>query len=222
MIELLAGKPPYYGMPHTTAVFQIIENDTPPYPPNISDDLREFLNCCFRKEPSQRSSIKQLLQHKWIQSNQKPTRPADGTNEFARQESALQLSPVELVQAIDSILSHQTDNPINPLTVSVDQLREEVSRLQAEKQQLLELVSAIQHTVKSLIPVNSEDKAKPSSLTNRIGVLEESYISVQSDMKLAKVIYGNRLPISLFPNGIRGVLLMKRSKLISQFSKPSP
>lgn len=46
-----------------------MENDYPPFPPKISADLKDFLLCCFHKDPNKRSTSKQLLEHKWIQNN---------------------------------------------------------------------------------------------------------------------------------------------------------
>ncbi|CAG8433203.1 515_t:CDS:10 [Ambispora gerdemannii] len=69
IIELLTGKPPYADLLPMTALFHIVEDDCPPLPENISDDLRDFLMLCFRKEPAKRPSARDLFQHRWIKKN---------------------------------------------------------------------------------------------------------------------------------------------------------
>lgn len=69
VIELISGVPPYRHLPKEVAVFQILENEYPPFPSNISSELKDFLLCCFQKDPNKRSTTKQLLNHPWIQKN---------------------------------------------------------------------------------------------------------------------------------------------------------
>ncbi|KAI8054141.1 kinase-like domain-containing protein [Gilbertella persicaria] len=71
LIELVTGKPPYSDMLAMSAMFRIVEDDYPPLPDTISQDMHEFLLCCFQKDPEKRSSSKQLLQHPWILKNQR-------------------------------------------------------------------------------------------------------------------------------------------------------
>jgi serine/threonine protein kinase len=60
-------------------MFRIVEDDYPPLPPNISQDMKDFLLCCFQKDPEQRSSSKELQSHTWIQKNQKATTKREST-----------------------------------------------------------------------------------------------------------------------------------------------
>ncbi|KAI8085384.1 kinase-like domain-containing protein [Thamnidium elegans] len=71
LVELVTGKPPYGDLLAMSAMFRIVEDDYPPLPENISQDMKDFLLCCFQKDPDQRSSSKELLQHDWIIKNKK-------------------------------------------------------------------------------------------------------------------------------------------------------
>ncbi|KAJ1974569.1 Protein kinase of the Mitotic Exit Network [Dimargaris xerosporica] len=66
IIEFLTGKPPYADLMPMTTLFRIVEDDCPPLPPGISDDLTDFLHQCFQKDPEKRPSARQLLRHAWV------------------------------------------------------------------------------------------------------------------------------------------------------------
>lgn len=71
LVELVTGKPPYSDLLAMSAMFHIVEDDYPPLPENISQDMKDFLLCCFQKDPENRSSSTELLQHDWIIKNKK-------------------------------------------------------------------------------------------------------------------------------------------------------
>ncbi|KAI7897409.1 kinase-like domain-containing protein, partial [Mucor mucedo] len=71
LVELVTGKPPYGDLLAMSAMFRIVEDEYPPLPESISQDMKDFLLCCFQKDPNQRSSSKELQQHEWIKKNQK-------------------------------------------------------------------------------------------------------------------------------------------------------
>ena len=73
IIELITGIPPYFSHPQPAllALIKIKSGEKPPYPSNISAELNDFLNCCFRRNPNKRSSAGQLLKHHWITKNVK-------------------------------------------------------------------------------------------------------------------------------------------------------
>ncbi|KAG1437776.1 hypothetical protein G6F56_012940 [Rhizopus delemar] len=52
-------------------MFRIVEDDYPPLPENISEEMHDFLLCCFQKNPEERSSSKDLQEHLWITKNLK-------------------------------------------------------------------------------------------------------------------------------------------------------
>ena len=49
------------------ALFQIAQEwRAPEYPDDISEELKDFMDCCFKKEPSERWNIYELLHHPFI------------------------------------------------------------------------------------------------------------------------------------------------------------
>jgi serine/threonine protein kinase len=66
IIELITGKPPYFDLPHFTAMIKIVNEASPPLPEGISDDMKDFLKLCFEKDPSKRIDAKNLLKHKLL------------------------------------------------------------------------------------------------------------------------------------------------------------
>jgi len=69
IIELYTGKPPYFDLLPMAALFHIVEDSCPPLPDGISEELEDFLHICFKKEPEERTSATELLEHKWILHN---------------------------------------------------------------------------------------------------------------------------------------------------------
>ncbi|KAI7867648.1 kinase-like domain-containing protein [Spinellus fusiger] len=82
IIELLTGKPPYANLISMSALYHIVEDDHPPLPTTVSKPLRDFLMACFRKDPLDRPSAKQLLKHPWMIPFAKlhPPRPSPNVN----------------------------------------------------------------------------------------------------------------------------------------------
>ncbi|PWN20915.1 hypothetical protein BCV69DRAFT_178505 [Microstroma glucosiphilum] len=69
IIELLTGKPPYGDMLAMSAMFRIVEDERPPIPDKCSEELRDFLGRCFRKDPKQRPHAADLFKHPWLASS---------------------------------------------------------------------------------------------------------------------------------------------------------
>ncbi|KAJ3102497.1 hypothetical protein HDU97_000456 [Phlyctochytrium planicorne] len=67
VIELLQGHPPYFQLNALTALFHIVQDDHPPFPDNISNNLREFLLRCLHKDFNMRPNASSLLKHSWIE-----------------------------------------------------------------------------------------------------------------------------------------------------------
>ncbi|CAO3682069.1 unnamed protein product [Rhizopus microsporus] len=69
IVEMLTGKPPYAGMHSFAAMYKIVEDDEPPIPKNLnlSEEAREFLTSCFRKDPKDRPSAYDLMRYKWVE-----------------------------------------------------------------------------------------------------------------------------------------------------------
>ncbi|KAJ2390027.1 Protein kinase of the Mitotic Exit Network, partial [Coemansia sp. RSA 2559] len=66
LIELLTGKPPYSGMMQMAALYRIVEDDHPPIPEGISEELKSFLLQCFQKDPKARPTAAELMSHSWM------------------------------------------------------------------------------------------------------------------------------------------------------------
>lgn len=69
VIELLTGQPPYYESNPMAAMFKIVEDPHPPFPPEISPELEAFLKLCFEKNPKLRASAQELQKHPWLKQN---------------------------------------------------------------------------------------------------------------------------------------------------------
>ncbi|KAJ2043546.1 Protein kinase of the Mitotic Exit Network, partial [Coemansia sp. S2] len=65
VIELLTGKPPYSELLTMAALYRIVEDDHPPIPEGISEELKDFLLQCFQKEPANRPTAAELMAHSW-------------------------------------------------------------------------------------------------------------------------------------------------------------
>ncbi|WVR05780.1 hypothetical protein IAU60_002805 [Kwoniella sp. DSM 27419] len=67
IIELLTGKPPYSDIGNSMSVlFHIVEDEMPPLPGGISDDLADFLKMCFIKDPKSRPAAVVMFEHPWV------------------------------------------------------------------------------------------------------------------------------------------------------------
>ena len=49
-----------------SALYRIVQDEYPPFPTNISNNLKDFLMKCFQKEPFFRKNAQDLLQHLWL------------------------------------------------------------------------------------------------------------------------------------------------------------
>lgn len=47
-------------------MYRIVEDDAPPIPPGLPEDLDHFLTLCFQKEPRARPTARQLFGHPWL------------------------------------------------------------------------------------------------------------------------------------------------------------
>ncbi|KAJ1734562.1 Protein kinase of the Mitotic Exit Network [Coemansia biformis] len=68
IVQLVSGKAPYQDLPPMTAMFRIGQDEHPPFPANISAQLRDFLSRCLVHVPSARASAEELRSHVWIRS----------------------------------------------------------------------------------------------------------------------------------------------------------
>lgn len=90
-IELVTGKPPYSDLLAMSAMFHIVEDEYPPFPENISQEMKDFLTCCFQKDPNNRKSSLELQNHQWIimnhQQKQQQQKKRDSSASFSTRYS---------------------------------------------------------------------------------------------------------------------------------------
>ncbi|KAG0192790.1 hypothetical protein DFQ28_007694 [Apophysomyces sp. BC1034] len=98
IVELCTGKPPYANLIPMTALFRIVEDDRPPLPDSISDELRDFLNLCFNKCPNARPTAAELLNHDWIKNN------SNASNSPQSYNDRMPISPI-MEEASEQLLS---------------------------------------------------------------------------------------------------------------------
>ena len=65
-MELTNGDPPYI-YDHQAAILQkIVMNDPPPIREKWSQTFQDFVNCCLVKDPKERPSADELLEHEFL------------------------------------------------------------------------------------------------------------------------------------------------------------
>jgi len=68
---LLSGSPPFYGK-SKPEIYKSIVNGTPKfgrYKESLSNQAKEFILACLSKDPLQRPTAEELLQHPWLAAN---------------------------------------------------------------------------------------------------------------------------------------------------------
>lgn len=68
IIEMLTGRPPWSELTGPQAMFKVL-NKTPPIPETLSPEGKDFLNCCFRRNPADRPSAAMLLEHAFVRNS---------------------------------------------------------------------------------------------------------------------------------------------------------
>ncbi|GMJ07975.1 mitogen-activated protein kinase kinase kinase 5 [Hibiscus trionum] len=67
IIEMFTGKAPWSEYEGAAAMFKVMR-DTPPIPETLSPDGKDFLRCCFKRNPAERPSASVLLEHRFVKS----------------------------------------------------------------------------------------------------------------------------------------------------------
>ncbi|KAJ1961347.1 Protein kinase of the Mitotic Exit Network [Dipsacomyces acuminosporus] len=108
IIQLVSGKAPYQDLPAMAAMFRIGQDEHPPFPPNISKLLKDFLSKCLVRIPSARWSAEELLQHEWIrQCLLERQREAPLQNNFERD--------IQMVEQWNKVLQNSSPRDIRHL-----------------------------------------------------------------------------------------------------------
>ncbi|XP_056173200.1 mitogen-activated protein kinase kinase kinase 5-like [Syzygium oleosum] len=62
IVEMITGKPPWSEYERAQAIFKVMRS-SPPIPETLSAEGKDFLHCCFRRQPAGRPSAAMLLEH---------------------------------------------------------------------------------------------------------------------------------------------------------------
>lgn len=65
IIEMMDGKPPWSEYEGAAAMFKVLK-ETPPIPETMSPEGKDFLQCCFRRNPAERPTACMLLDHPFV------------------------------------------------------------------------------------------------------------------------------------------------------------
>ncbi|KAF2324421.1 hypothetical protein GH714_013874 [Hevea brasiliensis] len=68
VIEMFTGKPPWGDLQGPQAMFKVL-NKTPPIPDALSPEAKDFLCCCFQRNPAERPSANMLLEHPFVRNS---------------------------------------------------------------------------------------------------------------------------------------------------------
>ncbi|KAJ6736669.1 MAP KINASE KINASE KINASE SSK2-RELATED-RELATED [Salix viminalis] len=69
IIEMFTGKPPWSEYEGAAAMFKVMR-DSPSIPEVLSPEGKDFLHCCFQRNPAERPSATMLLEHRWLKNSQ--------------------------------------------------------------------------------------------------------------------------------------------------------
>ncbi|KAH6761762.1 mitogen-activated protein kinase kinase kinase 5 [Perilla frutescens var. hirtella] len=69
IIEMINGKPPWSDCEGPAAMFKVLK-ESPPIPETLSADGKDFLQCCFRRNPTDRPTAMKLLDHRFVNCSQ--------------------------------------------------------------------------------------------------------------------------------------------------------
>lgn len=71
IIEMFTGKPPWSEYEGAAAMFKVMR-DSPTIPETLSSDGKDFLRCCFKRNPAERPTAAVLLEHRFLKNTQQP------------------------------------------------------------------------------------------------------------------------------------------------------
>ncbi|KAH3763592.1 STE/STE11/CDC15 protein kinase [Pelomyxa schiedti] len=103
IIELLTGFPPYHMLSPMGAMFHIVQDQLPPLPSDISNELHDFLVLCFQKEQTDRPPAAALKTHLWLREKALRSSKAPSVGEL-----------VDNVQDYNAIRAPTPESPLTP------------------------------------------------------------------------------------------------------------
>eukprot|EP00158_Paraphelidium_tribonemae_P006346 Partr_v1_DN27781_c0_g1_i28_m66774 putative mitogen-activated protein kinase kinase kinase len=78
VVEMITGKPPYANLNPMTALFKIVEQEME-IPPDLPENLVDFMRFCFIKDVERRPTARLLSHHKWIERDARKNTPLPHT-----------------------------------------------------------------------------------------------------------------------------------------------
>lgn len=69
IIEMFTGKPPWSEYEGAAALFKVMK-ETPAIPETLSPEGKDFLRCCFKRNPAERPTAAVLLEHRFLKNSQ--------------------------------------------------------------------------------------------------------------------------------------------------------
>lgn len=69
-IEIAEGEPPYLHLSQARALFNIVTKEPPTLKKKFSKEFKDFVKQCLTKQPEDRPSASQLLQHPFVKDAQ--------------------------------------------------------------------------------------------------------------------------------------------------------
>ncbi|XP_050368252.1 mitogen-activated protein kinase kinase kinase 5 [Argentina anserina] len=103
IIEMFTGKPPWSQYEGAAAMFKVIK-DTPPVPETLSPEGKDFLRCCFQRNPADRSTAAMLLEHRFVKSSQPQEVPSTNYASTGMNLMEGAQAPTELERKLSSSL----------------------------------------------------------------------------------------------------------------------
>uniref|UniRef100_A0A2P2JQK4 Protein kinase domain-containing protein n=2 Tax=Rhizophora mucronata TaxID=61149 RepID=A0A2P2JQK4_RHIMU len=107
IIEMLNGKPPWSEYEGAAAMFKVLR-DTPPIPQILSPEGKDFLSCCFRRNPAERPTASKLLEHFWLKNSSQGDMPCSMQSTFPMRLMDMPHSPRSSDIKLDQLPKHSS------------------------------------------------------------------------------------------------------------------
>lgn len=68
VFELITGQPPWFDDDELSLIFKFASMKSgPQYPNQLSNEIKDFMDCCFQLDPNSRANVYELMRHPFIQ-----------------------------------------------------------------------------------------------------------------------------------------------------------
>jgi len=118
VVELITGSPPYYDEQPMTAMFKIVSDPHPPLPINISENLEDFLLSCWQRDPTERVTAEELIQHEWVQNT-------PNFNPQAVNAQPCKATPPPLTEAKTILQTHHEHDEVGDIEIPAEFMDDE-------------------------------------------------------------------------------------------------